>query len=98
MTWLNFARRCGVKASAETLAKRSGLIKQAFRAVSPDPQIRRVAEGTADGRFGEVAPHIFSFGGILGTARWMAKPAIQGVQLTQDGFEALEPGTDRRRA
>ena len=85
MTWLNFARKCGVRASAEALAKRSGLIKQAFRTVAPDPLIRQVAEATAGGRLGEVAPHIFSFGGITSTARWTMGPATGELRLTPEG-------------
>ena len=50
MTWLNYARKCGVKASAEALASRSGLVKQAFKAVSPDPIIRALAAAKAAGR------------------------------------------------
>ncbi len=89
MSWLSFARRCGVRASAETLAKRSGLIKQAFRSVSPDPQIRQVAEATLNGDWGEVASHIFSFGGIVSTARWTVGPARGPIELTADGFEVV---------
>jgi methylenetetrahydrofolate reductase (NADPH) len=85
MTWLNFARKCGVRASAEALAKRSGLIKQAFRTVAPDPLIRQVAEATAGGRLGDVSPHIFSFGGIASTARWTMGPVTGDLRLTPEG-------------
>ncbi len=85
MTWLNFARKCGVRASAEALAKRSGLIKQAFRTVAPDPLIRQVAEASADGRLGDVSPHIFSFGGIASSARWTMAPVKGAVRLTPEG-------------
>src|SRR5262249_28071690 len=36
MTWLNYARRCGVRASAEALARKSGLARHVFSAVAPD--------------------------------------------------------------
>jgi methylenetetrahydrofolate reductase (NADPH) len=89
MTWLNYARKCGVRASAEALAKRSGLMKQAFRTVAPDPLIRAIAEATAHERFGDVAPHVFSFGAIAATARWTMGSASGAIRLTDEGgFEA----------
>jgi methylenetetrahydrofolate reductase (NADPH) len=90
MTWLNYARKCGVRASAEALAKRSGLMKQAFRTVAPDPLIRAIAEATAHERYGDVAPHIFSFGGVAATARWTMAPASGAIRLTEEGgFETI---------
>ena len=90
MTWLNYARKCGVKASAEALASRSGLVKQAFKSVSPDPIIRSLADAIAAGRIENVSPHLFAFGGIGATAKW-AQPAIKGtIRLNGDkGFDAV---------
>lgn len=85
MTWLNYARKCGVKASAEALASRSGLIRHAFKAVSPDPIIRTVAAALAAKQIDDVSPHLFAFGGIGATAKW-AQPAISGtIRLNKDG-------------
>jgi methylenetetrahydrofolate reductase (NADPH) len=85
MTWLKFASKCGVRASAEALAKRSGLIQQAFRSVAPDPLIRALVEAKAGRAFGEVTPHIFSFGAIVPTARWAMALAQQQLRLTAEG-------------
>ena len=85
MTWLNYARKCGVKASAEALASRSGLVKHAFKSVAPDPIIRTLAGAAAAGHIGEASPHLFAFGGIGATAKW-AQPAIAGkIKLNRDG-------------
>jgi len=90
MTWLNYARKCGVKASAEALASRSGLVKHAFKSVAPDPIIRTLAGASASGDVGDIAPHLFAFGGIGATAKW-AQPAIAGqIRLNNDGgFDAV---------
>lgn len=90
MTWLNYARKCGVKASAEALASRSGLVKQAFKSVSPDPIIRSLVDAVVAGRVENVSPHLFAFGGIGATAKW-AQPAIRGaIKLNTDkGFDAI---------
>ena len=89
MAWLNFARKCGVKASAEALANRSGLVKRAFKSVAPDPIIRELTNAAQSGALGDIRPHLFAFGGIGATAKW-AQPAIQGkIRLNADGYEPL---------
>lgn len=90
MTWLNYARKCGVKASAEALASRSGLVRHAFKSVAPDPIIRTLAGAAVAGHIDNVTPHLFAFGGIGATAKW-AQPAIAGrIRLNADrGFDAI---------
>jgi methylenetetrahydrofolate reductase (NADPH) len=85
MTWLNYARKCGVKASAEALASRSGLVKHAFKAVTPDPIIRALAAAKAAGTIDNVAPHFFAFGGIGATAKWVQAPISGAIRLNKDG-------------
>lgn len=85
MAWLNLARKCGVKASAEALAKRSGLVKAAFKSVAPDPLVRVVADATAGGKLGDVKAHIFSFGGLAATSRWAKAPVEGRIRLTREG-------------
>jgi methylenetetrahydrofolate reductase (NADPH) len=89
LTWLNFARRCGVKASAEALASRSGLVRHAFKAVAPDPLIRSIAGAAASGRIEGARPHLFAFGGLEETARWALAPMNGAIRLDKDGgFDA----------
>jgi len=85
MTWLNYARKCGVKASAEALASRSGLVKQAFKSVTPDPIIRALAAARAAGKIDHVSPHFFAFGGIGATAKWVQAPIAGAIRLNKDG-------------
>lgn len=89
LKWLGYARRCGVKASAEALASRSGLVKQAFRAMAPDPLIRTLAQAAATGRIDAVRPHLFAFGGVEDTVKWALKPMRGAIALNKDGgFDA----------
>jgi methylenetetrahydrofolate reductase (NADPH) len=91
MTWLNYARRCGVKASAQALARRSGLVKQVFNPVAPDSIVRALADATAENRLGDVSPHLFSFGGIGPTARWAAGATVGAITLDKEGGFQVEP-------
>jgi len=70
-TWLNYARRCGVRASASALASRTGLVRHLFKAVSPDPIIHELAERSAAGKLNGVTAHMYSFGAAAQTARWL---------------------------
>src|SRR5262249_13043420 len=67
---LRYARRCGVRASAQGLARQSGLARHMFAMSAPDGLVRALADAHAGGRLGQVAPHFFSFGGVTATARW----------------------------
>jgi methylenetetrahydrofolate reductase (NADPH) len=86
---LRYARICGVAASAQSLMRHTGLARQLFAMVTPDIVLRPLAEATA-GRT-DVAPHIFSFGGLAAAARWAAAAAAGRIALDRaDGF-TLEP-------
>jgi methylenetetrahydrofolate reductase (NADH) len=67
---LRYAKRCGVTASLRGLASgfASGLVNQ----VGPD-RIIDILSATSD--LGDVAPHYFSFGGTLETARYACEAA-----------------------
>ncbi|HUZ67979.1 MAG TPA: hypothetical protein VMU56_09995 [Beijerinckiaceae bacterium] len=85
MGWLKFARKCGVRASAEALASRSGLAKHAFKTVAPDLIVRDIAAALREGRIDQVEPHFFAFGGAGLTTRWAAAPAQGRIALNHDG-------------
>ena len=56
--------------------------------IAPDTVLRPLAE--AD--LGDVAPHIFSFGGLATTARWAAAAAAGRMVLDRaDGFTVEPP-------
>ena len=69
-TLLRYARRCGVRASAQGLARQAGLMRHLFGDVGARRAGAGAGEARADGQFGDVAPHFFSFGGLAWTARW----------------------------
>jgi methylenetetrahydrofolate reductase (NADPH) len=81
-TLLRYARRCGVRASAQGLARQAGLVRQLFALSTPDPIVRAMAH--ANGRLGDVAPHFFTFGGLARSARW-AQAAADGRITLQNG-------------
>ena len=84
---LRYARRCGVKASADALTRQGGLLKQLVGSSAPDMIVRAVAEADAD-RIGDVAPHFFAFGGVGASARWAAAAAAGRVVLDRaEGFQ-----------
>ena len=85
-TLMRYARRCGVRASTQGLARNAGLIKHLLGAAAPDDILRALIDANRDGELGDIAPHLFSFGGIAATARWMAAATAGRIRLDRDGF------------
>ena len=56
-TLMRYARRCGVRASTQGLARNAGLIKHLLGAAAPDGILRALIETSRDGEFGDIAPH-----------------------------------------
>jgi methylenetetrahydrofolate reductase (NADPH) len=86
-TLLRYAKRCGVRASAQGLARNAGLMKGLLGASAPDRIVRALGHANTDGSLGEIVPHLFSFGGAGATARWGASAAAGRVRLDRDGFQ-----------
>jgi methylenetetrahydrofolate reductase (NADPH) len=85
---LRYASRCGVQTSAQTLARRAGLLRQMFALTVPDDLIRTLAD-TAPAN---VSAHFFSFGGVPATARWTRAVADGRIILNgSGGFGAASP-------
>lgn len=88
---LRYAQHCGVRASAQGLTRQAGLLKHLLGSSAPDGLIRPLAEAGADGKFGRIAAHFYSFGGVAATARWAAAAAAGRIVLDRsDGF-GVEP-------
>ena len=87
-TLMRYAKRCGVRASTQGLARNAGLIKHLLGASAPDGIVRALIEANRDGDLGDIAPHLFSFGGIGATARWIASVSAGRITLDRDGFAA----------
>ena len=95
---LRYASRCGVRASAQALAQRAGLIRQVFALAVPDDLIRTLAQAAPapNSAHHAGAPrlhvHFFSFGGLGATARWAKAVADGRITLEGDtGFRVLGP-------
>jgi methylenetetrahydrofolate reductase (NADPH) len=91
-TLLRYAQRCGVRASAQGLARQAGLVRQLFTLSAPDAVVRALAQARACGRLGEIALHFFSFGGLVRSARWAQAVAERRIVLEGEGFR-IEPPT-----
>jgi methylenetetrahydrofolate reductase (NADPH) len=94
-TLLRYARRCGVRASAQGLARQAGLVRQLFAMSAPDALVRALAQARAEHHVGEIAPHFFSFGGLARTARW-AEAVAQG-RIALEGGEGFRVEPPRER-
>lgn len=90
-TLLRYARRCGVKASTQGLARQAGLAKHLFGNTTPDAIVGPLAHACCSGQLGDVALHFFTFGGIAATARWAAATAAGRITLESGGGFRLEP-------
>jgi methylenetetrahydrofolate reductase (NADPH) len=88
-TLLRYAQRCGVRASAQGLARQAGLVRQLFAMSAPDALLRKLAEAHAD--LGDVAPHFFSFGGLARSARLAQAVAERRITLEGEGFRVEPP-------
>jgi methylenetetrahydrofolate reductase (NADPH) len=86
-TLLRYAQRCGVRASAQGLARQAGLVRQLFAMSAPDALVRALAQASAERHLGEIVPHFFSFGGLAPTARW-AEAVAQG-RIALEGGEGF---------
>jgi len=93
-TLLRYAQRCGVTASAQRLARQSGLARQMFGRSAPDGLVRALAEaarGGARSGLGDVALHFFSFGGMAATARWAHAVHEGRIALDASGGFTVAP-------
>jgi methylenetetrahydrofolate reductase (NADPH) len=86
-TLLRYAAICGVATSARALARNPGLAKHLFGTSAPDAIIRALAGA----QLGDVAPHVFSFGGLGATARWSAAVAAGRFAPDRAGGFRVEP-------
>jgi methylenetetrahydrofolate reductase (NADPH) len=85
---IRYARICGVSASVQGLARDAGLVRQLFGMITPDHVLRPLAEASD---LGDVAPHIFSFGGLAAAARWAGAAAAGHITLDTEGFTVEPP-------
>jgi methylenetetrahydrofolate reductase (NADPH) len=88
---LRYAARCGVRASAQAIARRTNLIRQMFAVAEPDDLVRGLAEAAPD----NVSAHFFSFGGLPACARWGSAVAEGRIAIDGEaGFRVTAPAED----
>ena len=89
---LRYASRCGVRASAQALAQRAGLVRQLFAMTAPDDLLRALADA-APAQIGDnVSAHFFSFGGLPACARWARAVADGRIAIEGEvGFRVAPP-------
>jgi methylenetetrahydrofolate reductase (NADPH) len=68
---LKFAQRCGVRASAKGLTQHAASIGKLMRGVTPAEIVNELAEAAATEKLGDIATHIYSFGGLAQASRWV---------------------------
>lgn len=71
-TLLRFAARCGVGASAKVMTKYGVSITKLWTQAGPDKLIEEFARRLDPERHGEVLIHLYPFGGLAATARWVS--------------------------
>jgi len=84
---MRYAARCGVRASAQALAHRSGLLRQMFALTVPDDLVRALADAAPS----RASVHFFSFGGVGATARWAQAVADGRITLEGAGGFTVAP-------
>lgn len=68
---MRFAQRCGVRASARGFARNASAIGKLLTRTTPAEIVNDFAEATASEKLGDIAAHIYSFGGLPQAAKWV---------------------------
>jgi methylenetetrahydrofolate reductase (NADPH) len=87
-TLLRYARICGVGTSAKAIVTRGASITRLLTDAAPDPIIRDIATAPAFDAIEPFGLHMFPFGGMERTARWVSAVAAGRFRLhdSESGF------------
>jgi methylenetetrahydrofolate reductase (NADPH) len=90
-TLLRFARFCGVTTTTRALARHGMRLGRALIEVAPDRPIAELAASSVLDDRSAVALHLFPFGGVERTARWVSAVAEGRIRLRtgQVGFDTI---------
>lgn len=92
-TLLKYAMHCGVGASISALSTRKGAFGRLVADCGPETVIRELARARATGEVDVQGIHLFSFGGLLRTARWIQAVTQGRFTMGQfKGFALTEAG------
>jgi len=72
-TLIKFAARCGVKASARGLGRYGGALSRLLREATPSALVHDLAAGVDCRVHGEIGLHLYPFGGLDKTVRWLGR-------------------------
>ncbi len=82
---IHFAMQCGIGASLrKVMLNLSAVGSIAELAISPDQHLLRLVSMAASPSVQIVAPHFFSFGGSMETARWISQIAAGRFQIDKE--------------
>jgi methylenetetrahydrofolate reductase (NADPH) len=92
-TLLKFAARCGIGNSVRVLKSRSDSIIRLITEAGPEGVIRDLARASTAGEARFAGVHLFTFGGLLRSARWLRAVRGGNFQIVpgQPGFRAGTP-------
>lgn len=92
-TLLRYGRLCGAGASMRVLSNHGASIARILTETGPDPVIQTLVKQTSVESLGAVALHLFPFGGLARTARWVVPVRERRIRFHnyQFGFEPLSP-------
>jgi methylenetetrahydrofolate reductase (NADH) len=92
-TLLKFAVRCGIGNSVRVLKSRSDSIIRLITEAGPEGVILDLARSSAAGETRFAGVHLFTFGGLLRSARWLRAVRTGNFQIVsgQPGFRAGTP-------
>ena len=85
---IKFAMRCGIGASLRTVMRNlSGLSGIAELATTPEQHVMRLMQLPSSTRV--IAPHFFSFGGVLETAEWINRVVSGHFEIDAAGVKLM---------
>lgn len=92
-TLLRYAKVCGVGTSVKAIVSRGASIARLLTDAAPDPIIRDLAATPAYSGLQPMGFHMFPFGGLERTARWMGSVAAGEFRLrhSESGFQTGVP-------
>ena len=92
-TLLNYGLRCGVGPSIRALGARGGAFTKLLGERGPERVIRELARATLAGALAIDGIHLYSFGGLIRTCRWVRAVLEGRFELdAESGFEVTPAG------
>ena len=92
-TLLSYGLRCGVGPSIRALGARGGAFTKLIGERGPEKVVRQLARATLSGELVIDGIHLYSFGGLIRTCRWVRAVHDGRFELdAESGFDVTLPG------